>query len=290
MAIIKLFATRLALCIFIYNAIFTIIAKSNSNPSQYTDIASQIIKHIPSPLEISFLLREQSNLYNKNSLNDYDKAKNYTTQYKKSLNLGIYGTNLGYSNVYGKTQDALNYLVAIKTLAEGLSIGQFFDYSTLKSLAERANNLDSLLLISQKNMDDISSHLRNQNRESLSALMITGGWIEATYLILLVYKYTKSELIRERIGDQKIVLEQILSIMSIYRDKPGFAGLFQDLEALNKVYQSVKIEVIYSEPTIKEVNNKIVVIDNSSSNIIMTDSDLINIDKEITRIRNKIIK
>ena len=91
-------------------------------------------------------------------------------------------------------------------------------------------------------MDDYASHLRSQNRESLSALMITGGWIEATYLIILVYKYTKSELIRERIGDQKIVLEQILSIMSIYRDKPGFAGLFRTSKHLIKYIKMSKLK------------------------------------------------
>jgi hypothetical protein len=45
-------------------------------------------------------------------------------------------------------------------LANDLSIGQFFDFTTIAKLATNSKNLDSLLLITTQNFNSINSYLQ----------------------------------------------------------------------------------------------------------------------------------
>ncbi|UZR95385.1 hypothetical protein [Chondrinema litorale] len=254
------------------------------------DIINDILQSIPSPLEISLLIKEVGSYYNKADLNDHNKVSSYSTNFDKALNLGIYGTDLGYSNIYNKNQDALNYLNSVQNLAEGLTIGQFFDYATLKSLAESADqNLDALLRTTTANFEKINYHLRQQKREHLSILLLTGGWVEALYLTTLVHQRTKNEVLREKIGEQKIVLDRILLVLEVYKTRNGFAELIVDLKKLQAIYDQIEIETVYEEPTMVEKDGVLVVVDNTKSIVNITDRDIDTITSLTKSIRNKII-
>ncbi len=66
------------------------------------EIINDIIQSIPSPLEITTLIQEGGAIYNRDEMNDDDNVSQYATNFKKAVNLGIYGTDLGYANIYGK--------------------------------------------------------------------------------------------------------------------------------------------------------------------------------------------
>mgnify|MGYP001115689752 CR=1 FL=1 len=254
------------------------------------DIINDILQSIPSPLEISLLIKEVGSYYNKADLNDHGKVSTYSTNFDKALNLGIYGTDLGYANIYNKNQDALNYLNSVQNLAEGLTIGQFFDYATLKSLAESADqNLDALLRTTTANFEKINYHLRQQKREHLSILLLTGGWLEAVYLTTLVHQRTNNEVLREKIGEQKIVLDRILLVLDVYKTRNGFAELIADLKKLQSIYNQIEIETVYEEPTMVEKDGVLVVVDNTKSVVNITDRDIDTITSLTKSIRNKII-
>ena len=68
-------------------------------------VISSILQQIPSPLEISVLLKESGTKYNSTILNTTENLPKYNNNYKKALNLGIYGTDLGYTNIYEQNQD-----------------------------------------------------------------------------------------------------------------------------------------------------------------------------------------
>jgi hypothetical protein len=254
------------------------------------EVLADIIQQIPSPLEISVLLKEKGTRYDKKLLNEASKSLNYNSNFEKALNLGIYGTDLGYTNIYEQNQDALFYLSSIKELADGLSIGQFFDFNTIKRLATKSRNLDSLLLITTKNFNNINGFLQQQKRANLSILILTGGWLEALHITCqVVAKNPDSASLKERIGEQKIILENIMLLLSLYESDPSIAKLSREMNQLQKVFSEIEIVYTYKESTLEEVNGVLMIKDNSTSKIIFTDENL----KEITRvteaIRNKII-
>ena len=179
-------------------------------PSISEGVIGDILQRIPSPLEISVLLKESGKKYNGSYLNSPENVSNYNSNYKKALNLGVYGTDLGYTNIYEQNQDGVKYMSSIKTLADGLSIGQFFDIETIGRLATNSKNLDSLLLITTQNFNSINHYLQSRNQSNLSVLFLTGGWVEALNILCEVAAANpNNKEMQETIGEQKIILENI---------------------------------------------------------------------------------
>ena len=260
-------------------------------PTISEEVIGSILEQIPSPLEISVLLKESDKKYNAAYLNSPDNISKYNSNYEKALNLGIYGTDLGYTNIYEQNQDGLKYIASIKTLADGLSIGQFFDVETIGRLASNSKNLDSLLLITTQNFNTINHYLQTQNRANLSVLLLTGGWLEALHITCKVAELNPTNRqLQETIGEQKIILENILLLLSFYKDyDQNMASLLTDMEELKKTYDKVNITYTYKESTFEIVDGVMVIKDNSSSTIDITPDDVANIRTTVDNIRNKII-
>lgn len=264
-----------------------------AKPSQKDDglDLENILKSIPTPLEITQIMKETGAQYNKMELNSSDAAARYTTQYKQAINLGIYSADLGYANIYGKNADALSYLSAVRKLAEDLRIAQFFDYETIKKLAESSNKLNELIQTTAANFDKINNELTNQKREHVSALLLTGGWIESLYLTTVVYKKAKSPVLKEKIGEQAIVLDQLMVVLDSYKTKEGFAELISDLSELRKIYDNVETEEITGSGGTETLKDGLPSFDGGNEVIFkIKDSDVDAIASLIKSIRNKIIK
>lgn len=264
---------------------------ASDTPTISEEAIGDILQRIPSPLEISVLLKESGRKYDAGILNNPNNLSKYNTNYKRALNLGVYGTDLGYTNIYEQNQDGLKYISSIKSLADGLNIGQFFDVETIGRLAANSRNLDSLLLITTQNFNSINAYLQSQNRANLSVLLLTGGWIEALHIVCAVAQNNlDNQQLRETIGGQKIILENIILLLSFYKDQDeNMASLLTDLEALKRAYDNVKITYIYKESTFDVVDGVMVIKDNSSSSIEITSEDITNIGNLTDSIRNKII-
>jgi len=255
------------------------------------EVIAGILQAIPSPLEISMLLKESGKKYNVAFLNSADNRSKYNSNYKKALNLGIYGTDLGYTNIYEQNQDGVKYMEAIKDMADGLNIGQFFDIETVGRLATNSKNLDSLLLITTQNFNSINHYLQTQNRANLSVLLLTGGWLEALHITCEVSKANPSNKeLQETIGEQKVILENIMLLLSFYKESDqNMASLLKDMEELKKAFDKIIITYTYKESTFEIVNGVMVIKDNSSSTIQITPEDISNINTIADSIRNKII-
>ena len=263
----------------------------NSGPSIDQEVINSVLQQIPSPLEISVLLKESGTKYDHDLLNSPDNLASYNSNYKKALNLGIFGTDLGYTNIYEQNQDGIKFLASIKSLADGLNIGQFFDIETIGRLASNSKNLDSLLLITTQNFNNINGYLQNQGRANLSVLLLSGGWVEAMHLTCHVAsKDTKNKQLQETIGEQKIILEQIVLLLSFYKDSDeNMASLLKDMEELKGAFDNISITYIYKESTMEVVNGVAVIKDNSTTTIQITEQDIATIKTITNSIRNKII-
>jgi len=266
-------------------------AAKTEGPSISEGVIGDILGRIPSPLEISVLIKESGRKYDVSYLNDPNNISSYNTNYKKALNLGVYGTDLGYTNIYEQNQDGVKYMSSIKTLADGLNIGQFFDIETIGRLATNSKNLDSLLLITTQNFNSINHYLQSQNRSNLSVLFLTGGWVEAVNILSEVAAANPNHKeLRETIGEQKIILENIILLLSFYKDSDqNMAALLTDMEELKKAFDKVNITYTYSESTFEIVDGVMVIKDNSSSSIQITEEDIASIRTLVSSIRKKII-
>ena len=263
--------------------------KNNALQIDQEAVAS-VLDQIPSPLEISMLLKQSGTRYNRTLLNSPAQISKYNSSYQKALNLGIYGADLGYTNLFGENVDGIRYLSAIKSLANDLNIGQFFNAGVMGRLATNSNNLDSLLLMTTQSFNAINQHLQDQNRSNLSVLLLVGGWIEAMEILCEVADQNlNNRALVERIGEQKIVLEQLVLLLSFFTTDPNIAALHQDFEQLKTIYDNIEITFTYVESTATVVNGVAVISDNSTTTIDITETDAREIRSKINSIRTKMI-
>jgi hypothetical protein len=254
------------------------------------ELIAGVLQGIPSPLEISVLLKHSGRKYDQSMLNSPDNLPKYNNNYKMALNLGIYGTDLGYTNIYEQNQDGIRYLEPIEQLAEGLNIGQFFEIETIGRLAANSKNLDSLLLLTTKNFNDINIYLSTQSRANLSVLLLTGGWLEAMHITCqLSSKDPSNKVLQDTIGEQQIILEQIMLLLKFYESDESMASLLKDLQGLQTAFEKIKIITVYKAPTSEVIDGVVVVKDNSSTTVEITADDVNNIKTITSEIRNKII-
>lgn len=252
---------------------------------------NEILHRIPSPLEISMLLKETEKKYNSEFLNSPQNLSRYNTNYKRAINLGIYGTDLGYTNIYEQSQDGIRYMSTIRDLANELNIGQFFEMETIGRLVSNSDNLDSLLLITTQNFNSINHYLQSQNRSHLSVLFLTGGWLEALHITCEVARtHPGNKHLEETIGAQKIILDNILHLLSFYKESNReMAALMTDLESLQQSFEKVTITTVYKPSTFEVIDGIMVVKDNSSSTVEITQADIESIRSITQNIRTKVI-
>ena len=248
---------------------------------------NEVIENIASPIEVASLLSDLQVPFSVSYLSEPDKMSSYATNFEMAYNLGALSSDLGYLNMYNKTGTAINYLSTINKLTEALDVGQFFDFVKMKRLATSENNLDSLLFTSMNSFNRMDEHLRQTDRSNLSTLMVAGVWLEGLYLATQVYEKSAVEEIRNVIGEQKLILNDLLIIMNQYKSDEEFAKLIADYMKIKKQFDDVKITYEIGEPQTIEIDGMLMVVQDETSTIEMSDKTLANIIEVTEQVRNK---
>lgn len=249
----------------------------------------ELIQSFPSPVEVSSIIQDMKVPYSESLLLDASKCDNFETSFKKSLGLGVFCADLGYLNVYNKTGDVLNYLVAIRKLTESLKLGQFFDFPTLKRIATNNNNLDSLLILSTMSYDNMNRHLRESNRADVSAMMVTGVWTESLYLASEVYKKKENKRMRDHIASQKQILDKLITALVHYMgNNTDHVKLVSAFKELSKAYEPVVIENFDGEDKTETIDGQSITTQGSYTVITVSDDQMTQIIKAVETLRKKI--
>ena len=249
-----------------------------------------IISNISSPVEMSALIKNSGVQFNYKYLSPADNIDNYNTAFKQALNLGVLGADLGYLNMYNETGSVISYITSIKSISDELQIGQFFDFNTLKKLATNSDNLDSLMYISVSSFDQMDVYLRENNRSDISALIVTGVWLEGIFLATQVIKDSPIPEIKERIGEQKIILNDLMLILKNFKKDKKFFELIEKIEYIKEQYKDVTITYEVGEPEMVEVDGILTIIQNEKSIVNITDEQLQNISNAVAEVRVFVIK
>jgi hypothetical protein len=250
-----------------------------------------MVQSIPSPIQSTALMQAVGAEYKENVLQVTDKSSNYVSWFAQSTNLGIYLADMGYANLYGETKKSMDYMISIRDLADKLKIGQFFDLETIKKLSDKKDDIDGLINESQMNFQKMNDYLQKQNRGKVSVAMIMGGWIEGLYLSAKIAQLnpTSQELL-DNVAQQKLSLSTIELFLELYSSDKYFADFKNDFNELVKAYDKVDIvyydgEVTYTE----DADGNLIVEDTSTSEMVISQSDLNAIEKRIQTIRKKLV-
>ena len=253
------------------------------------EILEDIIENLASPVEVAALINGLGVPFSKEYLSSTDQADDYNTLFQKSIYLGILGTDLGYLNMYDKNNSVIDYISAIKNIADDIMVGQFFDFTTLKRLATNNNNLDSLMYISVRSFNQMDQYLRDNKRSHVSSLVVAGVWLEGLYLATQVSQNNPHPDLNNRIGEQKIVINDLIALLENYKSDRKFEGLLQDIRDLKDAFEDVNITIELGEPEMKEEDGMLVVVQNETSIVEMDETTLETITSKTQEIRNKLI-
>jgi len=250
------------------------------------EVLDEMMQSLPQPIEMAQIISSSKTDMNKDVLIPSDNADKYEDKYIQALAFGAYGVDLGYINLNNKTLYVMEYLGSIRTLADKLNVKQFFDFSTLSELAKNRSNSDSLIRLSTGNFNKIDQFLREHNRGELSALILIGAWMEGMNMFCEIYKNTKSDDITKRLGEQKVLFDNVYLLLGKLNKIDFYKKLEKNFSALKSDYEKIKISYNYKEPIMKEVNGQLVLKDQTETKLDFVEQDIINIVKEFQSIRN----
>lgn len=248
-----------------------------------------VIEGFTSPVEMAAMVKHNHIEFSKNYLLPTTITKKYETNIKKALGLGLLSADLGYLNIYKKTGQMVDYLLAINNLAGDLRVAQFFDFQSLKKLVTQSDNMDSLLFMTVSSFHQIDQYFTQTNRSYLTVLSVTGVWTESLYLITQASKDTPDKDFTDQIGSQKDLLNQLVEIIKVYKGHPQFDYILDELKKLQAVYSKVTIETKQVEGKVEIVDGNYVIYPSEETFITMPDGVLDKIIKTSEDVRNAIV-
>jgi hypothetical protein len=241
---------------------------------------------IPSPILTALLVQESGVPYDRSVISPARAVDAHLTEQARALNLGVYGADLAYVSLFNQTQDAIAYVVAIQRLADKLGLTGAFNPATMNRIKKNIANKDSMTVLVSLAYRGCDAYLKSNLRSDISRLILIGGWVESLHFYLSAFQRQPADALRYRIAEQKKALSSIVKILSA-ETAPELKHLLLDLSALNAAYEPIEFDYTYIEPT-HDSGKKITYI-NSTSEVHVSDEQLVMISARLKRIRDTLV-
>lgn len=242
---------------------------------------------IPSPMQTSMLIQKTGAKYSGEFLNSPKNINNYNTNFKKALNLGVYGADVGYVTIYDQSQDALKYMNAIRKLSDDLGISGAFDESTLKRFEANFGKKDSLMSMIGAAYRSSDAFLKTNDRNDIGGLVLAGGWIETLYFTTQIAKNNNNQDILNRIGEQRHTVDNLIKLLTPYSNDAEINELVGHLVDLGMDFDMVDMKYTYVKP-VTNAEKKTTTI-NSTTDVMINKEQMSKIADRVAEIRNSII-
>ena len=221
------------------------------NKSLNTNFDGKIFS-IPSPVQTAMLIKQANLPFSQELLNPIANSATYSTEYLQALNLGIYGTDLGYASLYQQKNVSLKYLSVVEKMTSELGLEGAFDKKFMSRFEGNSDNQDSMMVIVTDAFKKADNFLKNSNRKPTSSLILTGGWIESLYFACELNAKKSNAKIVERIGEQQQTLYTIIEILTEYNKAGSNDDLIADLKGLKVLFDQVVINYQFVAPKTDE--------------------------------------
>ncbi len=235
--------------------------KENNNSEEFDQAKAdlkenvkKVLYEIPSPAEIPFLLQATGADFDASLINSIDNVDGYASLTDKAiLNLGIYATDVGYLSSYEKAQESLKYMRSCRKLADNLGLSDSFSPELIDKFERSVENRDSLASLVNLTITDAENLLKEDSRENLAALMITGSFIEGIYLGTQIIDTYPSDLDEEvknlilsnlirTIIDQKEPLNNLIAMLEATKATDRVSSILTSLSKIKEAYDSVNLD------------------------------------------------
>jgi hypothetical protein len=225
----------------------------NEDPDVKTKVehTQKIIYSVPSPAEMANILENAGAKYNYKLLNDVKNVDSYTSTKSRAINLGIYGADLNYANIFDNTQETMFYLQCTQKLAEALGIENAIGENIVARAQDNVDNKDSILNIVSEMFWELHDYLEQNDKLDITAFIVTGGWVEGLFLATQTVIDSKPNMeIVQKVADLKLSLQHLLGLLNSYEKNDNIDLMIADMNKFKALYD--KLEETTEETSVKQ--------------------------------------
>ncbi len=219
------------------------------------------LANIPSPAEGINELSKWGVGYDNSILNDTKKSKNYSTEFSKAINLGIYNIDMCYAIVNERGEDVLKYMKTVLISSDAIGLKGAIDQMVGKRVEQNLSSKDSLLHILDELLIKSDNYLRTNERLFTAATVFSGAWIEALYLTSKLAETSTDAAIKTKaykhLWEQRFHLGNLITVLEDFKDKKEAVELNNEFKIIHKEINDVKKPEDLDEAKFKSISSKI---------------------------------
>ena len=172
--------------------------------------------------------------------NPVENVKKYFTSGARAINLGVYGADLSYATLYNQEQKVIDYMDAIRSVANELNMSAIYDATLYDSIKVNYDNKEKLVDILTSAFNKSYEYLSENDQQPLALLTAGGAWVEGMYLTTNV-----SEAAYNVATIAKILLEQknsfmlYLDLTKPYMDNSSVSEFVNNLAPIKTIYDGL---------------------------------------------------
>jgi len=220
----------------------------DSSKASILNVSGELFS-IPSPIQTAVLIRNSKADYRADALSSVEHYKEYASNIKKALNLGVFGADLAYSSIYEDGTNSLRYFKALDHLATDLGVSGSISPELVERLGANADNPDSLLALTGKFYAEGDAYLKENKRYEVATLVLLGGWLESSYLTSLSAVEGNNDA-RQRLAEQKMgssTLQEIAKKTTSEQFKSS--EVYTTLDSIRSAFNDVVVSYTYAPPS-----------------------------------------
>ncbi len=231
---------------------------------------------LPSPIQIAAIFNRAGLEFESDLANPPSNLENYNTKTAKYLNFGVYSADLAYAVLNDQQQLSIDYMNAVKTLADANGMPSIFGTGSLvESFEKNIGNQDTILRILTVIKRRTDEYLEENAEKSKEAVFFSAAWVEGMYLGA---NSGSNEHVTARLLEQITILENVIKALKIQKDPSlDIEFLITGLEEMDTAFNNYE--------SIKKLENT----DMSIADATLTDTELADLKKRITDLRNQIV-
>lgn len=228
------------------------------------------IANIPSPANSMQDLATWGVAYDNSILNNPKNVSGYTTEYQRSINLGVYNIDMAYAMVNEKGPDVLQYMKNILVISDALGLKGAVDMMVGKRAESNINSKDSLFKILDEIFAKSDSYLRTNERVYTAAVVFAGSWLESLYLTCRINEQVTDPALKEKarkhLWEQRLHLGNLINLLGDYKEKKECAELIADLKPIHEEIAGLKQPSEMNDAKFKSISAKIAALRNKLTN------------------------
>jgi len=218
------------------------ISQDEIEEAIYNEVSEDYEFIPPSALQVASIFKKAGLSYDLKLTNPRNHVDKYSTKLSQALAFGIYSSDLAYSVVHEKYDEASEFLKTLRTLGSKIGLESIFNTSGLierfeTNVAIQDSIIDILILL-QENTDD---YIEENGKEDLSVIYYTGAWIEGMYMGANTVMLDQEKRVGVLISEQMTLAEILIKGLQHIKDQSDeIADLVDAIQALVDTYDNLE--------------------------------------------------